>query len=100
MKIRWWYIGLLIALAVALLSPLASSSPDGLERVAEDEGFNETAKEAPYQLIGDYLFPGIDNEAVATILAGIVGTFVIFGISYGLAKVVRQLRQGDTNQPS
>lgn len=92
MKIKWWHIGLLIALAVALLSPLASSSPDGLEKVAEDEGFIETAKEAPYQLIGDYLFPGIGNQTVATILAGIIGTIIIFGLSYGLAKGVRKLR--------
>lgn len=85
MKSKWWLISLLICLAVACLSPLASSSPDGLERVAEDRGFIELGEEAPYQVIADYVFPGIENEALATILAGIIGTLILFGAAYGLA---------------
>jgi hypothetical protein len=85
LKSKWWLISLLICLAVACLSPLASSSPDGLERVAEDRGFLELGQDAPYQVIADYVFPGIANEALATILAGIVGTLVLFGAAYGLA---------------
>jgi len=87
---RWWVIGLALALAVALFSPLASPYPDGLERVAEDEGFIEQAEVAPYELIPDYVFPSIDNEAVATILAGLVGTGAVFGLAYGLAWVLRR----------
>jgi len=93
-KRSWWLIGLAIALAVALLSPLASPYLDGLERVAEDEGFLDRAEDAPYQVIPDYLFPGIQNEAVATILAGLIGTLVVFGLAYGLAWVVRRRRTG------
>ncbi|MGQ9598868.1 MAG: PDGLE domain-containing protein [Anaerolineae bacterium] len=92
-KKYWWVIGLLIALVVALLSPLASPHPDGLERVAEDQGFLERAQEAPYQLIPDYLFPGIENEAAATILAGMVGTLLLFGLMYGVAWVLRHRPQ-------
>jgi len=90
LKKYWWAIGLLLALAVALFSPLASSHPDGLERVAEDQGFLDQARGVPFQIIPDYLFPGIENEAVATILAGVVGTVVVFGLGYGLAWVLRQ----------
>jgi hypothetical protein len=90
LKKHWWVVGLLIALAVALLSPLASPHPDGLERVAEDQGFIDRAKDAPFQIIADYLFPGIENEAVATIAAGLVGTLVMFGVGYGLAWVLRR----------
>ncbi|MBC7255168.1 MAG: PDGLE domain-containing protein [Chloroflexi bacterium] len=90
---RLWIAGLGIALVVALLSPLASPHPDGLERVAEDQGFLERAADAPYHLIADYLFPGISNEAAATILAGIVGTLLVFGITWGLAAALRR-RQG------
>ena len=74
---------------VVALSPLASSSPDGLERVAEDKGFIGRAQEAPFQLIADYVFPGVENEAVATILAGLMGTFFVFGIAYGLSRLLR-----------
>ena len=85
MKTKWWLIALLLCLAVALLSPLASSSPDGLERVAEDRGFIGLAQEAPFQVIADYVFPGLENEALATILAGIIGTLILFGVAYGMA---------------
>ncbi len=89
----WWAVGLVIALALTLLSPLASASPDGLEWVAEDHGFLDRAQDPPYQVIADYLFPGVQNEALATILAGLVGTLLVFGVGYVLAQVVLFLRR-------
>lgn len=89
MKVKWWHVALVVCLAVAFLSPLASASPDGLEKVAEDHEFIEQAQEVPFQIIADYLFPGIENEALATILAGIIGTLFIFGAVYGLARLLR-----------
>lgn len=85
MKSKWWLIALLICLAVACFSPLASGSPDGLERVAEDQGFLGLAGNSPYEIIADYVFPGLTNEAGATILAGIIGTLILFGFAYGVA---------------
>jgi len=89
---KWWQIGLLVCLVVACLSPLASSSPDGLERVAENKGFINLGQEAPFQVIADYLFPGIENEAVATILAGLVGSLILFGMVYGMAWLLKSRR--------
>ena len=40
----WVVAGVLISLAVVLLSPLASADPDGLNRVAMDLGFIHTAQ--------------------------------------------------------
>ncbi len=82
---KWWLIGLIACLVVACISPLASSSPDGLERVAENKGFIDLGQEAPFQVIADYVFPGIQNEALATILAGLIGTLILFGVAYALA---------------
>ena len=90
---KWWQIGLIACLVVACLSPLASSSPDGLERVAEDKGFIGQGQEAPFQVIADYIFPGIQNEAVATILAGLIGSLILFGVVYGVAWLLK-LRKG------
>ena len=92
MKFKWWYGVLILALFLALLSPLASSSPDGLERVAEDKGFMETAREAVFEIIPDYVLPGVGNEAGATILAGIIGTLMLFGIGYGIAQLLKAKR--------
>ena len=79
---------LLAALAVAVfLSPFASSSPDGLERVAEDLGFIEKGEEQVLKSpIPDYAFPGIENEKVATALAGAAGTLLTFGAVYAVGR--------------
>jgi hypothetical protein len=87
---HWWLVGLLIALAVTFFSPLASPHPDGLERVAEESGFVDRARDAPYEVIPDYAFPGIRNENIATIAAGLAGTLGVFGLSYGLARLLRK----------
>ena len=89
MKFKWWHGALLLALLLAILSPLASSSPDGLERVAEDKGFIVAALEPFFEILPDYVIPVVTNEALATILAGILGTLILFGIGYGLAKLLR-----------
>ncbi|GAG24545.1 unnamed protein product, partial [marine sediment metagenome] len=92
--------GLGIALGVAFLSPLASSDPDGLERVAEDEGFLEEAKDAPYEVISDYLFPGVEDESVATILAGIAGVLVVAALTFVVAFVLRRTGREERARPT
>lgn len=93
MNRKWWLIALLFCLVLATISPLASSSPDGLERVAEDKGFISQAEGAPFEIIADYVFPGIENEAVATILAGWIGTFILFGVVYAIAWLIRSRKR-------
>lgn len=78
MKVSWWIAGYFIALAVTLIAPFASASPDGLEKVAEEQGFMDSAREAPFSLIADYAFPGVESEALATVLAGAVGVTIIY----------------------
>jgi cobalt/nickel transport protein len=90
---RWIWIGLAVALAVgAFLSLAASSSPDGLERVAENKGFLERAVKTPLlrSPLSDYLFPGIANPRLATGLAGFLGTLILFALGYGVGWVVRR----------
>lgn len=81
--LKWWAVGYVIAVAVALLSPFASGAPDGLERVAENTGFIERAQHAPYSIIADYTVPGIQNQALATMLAGVIGVTVIYVLVAG-----------------
>ncbi len=86
-------VGLVIALLLAILSPLASSHPDGLEWVAEQQGFIERAQEPLYEIIPDYVMPGVSNEALATILAGIVGTVIVFGAALLTGRISRQRQE-------
>jgi hypothetical protein len=96
---RWsmkLFVVLGLALAVGLataVSPYASSSPDGLEKVATDKGFVEQGTLHALQNdspIPDYAFPGIENERVATGVAGFVGTLGVFAIGFGAAWLLRR----------
>jgi cobalt/nickel transport system permease protein len=84
-----WIAGLLIAIALAVASPLASANPDGLEFVAEEQGFIEKAQANPYDIIPDYVMPGIADESAATIAAGILGVIVVFFVAIGVAYLRR-----------
>lgn len=87
-----WIVGLLIALALAIASPLASARPDGLEWVAGRKGFLDNAQGPLYKIFPKYVFPGVSNEALATILAGIIGTIIVFGVVLGVAYIRRTRR--------
>ena len=76
------YILLLSLLIGGGLSIFASSYPDGLERVAEDHNFLNSAVSLWSGVIPDYLIPGISYEWLATALAGISGTLIVFGFLY------------------
>ena len=95
-------IFVILALAVAVglataVSPYASANPDGLEKVAEKKQFLEDGKLHSIQddsPIPDYAFPGIDNERVATGVAGFVGVLFVFTIGYGIAYLIRRRDSG------
>jgi PDGLE domain len=87
---------LALAIAVGLataVSPYASSSPDGLEKVAGDKAFLDQGRlhsiqeESP---VPDYAVPGIDDPRLATGLAGFGGTLLVFGAGYALVAATRR----------
>ena len=100
MKTRIFVI-LALAVAVGLataVSPFASANPDGLEKVAQKKDFLHEGQLAGIQEdspIPDYAFPGVENERVATGLAGFVGTLAVFALGYGLAFVLRRRERGN-----
>jgi hypothetical protein len=87
-----WFTILALALAIGLATataPFASSSPDGLNRVAADGGFDGRAKAGEGPIAG-YAIPGVADERVAKGLAGFAGTLLVFGVGYGAARAVRR----------
>ena len=88
------WIGLGISLLLALfLSPFASPSPDGLEKVAEMKGFSEKGeswKLWKYAPLPDYGIPWIKNEKVSTAVSGLVGTLAIFFIALGMGRLIKK----------
>jgi hypothetical protein len=88
-----WVTGLVVALLVAgVLSFYASSSPDGLEHVAEQTGFIDSAQEhdAADSPLADYQTRGVDDERLSGGLAGVVGALVVLGLAGGLFWVIRR----------
>lgn len=85
----WVVAGVLISLAVILLSPLASADPDGLERVAGDLGFMAQGAEAPYQILPDYTVPFLGETALSTIIAGMIGAAVVGAIILLLGQAMK-----------
>ncbi|MFM7423588.1 MAG: PDGLE domain-containing protein [Elainella sp.] len=87
--------GLGVALLIAmLLSPFASSNPDGLDRVSQDLKFdhkaanNAPAHKLPFATVFDeYALKGAPN-GLATPLAGLVGTLITFGLAWGAGKLL------------
>ena len=86
----WAVAGLLIALAVVVISPLASADPDGLERVAEDMGFLAAGQASPYEIIPDYTIPFLGETPLSTIVAGAIGVLVVLAIIYMLGRALRR----------
>jgi hypothetical protein len=89
-------LGLALAIGLAFFaSPYASSSPDGLNRVAADNDFDRAAETPSIQRsspIPGYAFPGIADERLARGLAGFVGTLGVFAVGYATAYVLRRRR--------
>jgi cobalt/nickel transport system permease protein len=90
-----WAFGLGIALLLAVASPLASAHPDGLIWVAEQKGFLQAQKGSVFKIIPHYVMPGISNPTVATIVAGVLGTLLVFGLALAIAYLRRQRRSHD-----
>ena len=103
-KSFWMFVvgGLLIASALAFFgSPYASTSPDGLNKVAEDKGFGGSAQEHALDgsPLAGYAVEGVDDAKLSKGLSGIIGVALTFGIGmviFGL--IVR--RSGRTSGAS
>lgn len=91
---RFWAVALLVTLLVAGVgSYYASSHPDGLEYVAEQTGFIDTADDdgpgidSPF---ADYGTKGVDDERLSGGLAGVAGVALTLALGGGLFLLLRR----------
>ena len=88
--------GLLTALVLAFfVGPSASDDPDGLNKVAGDEGFAGTENN---HALGDtptagYEVRGVDDDRLSTGLAGVIGVAATFVVAGGVRLLVRRTRR-------
>lgn len=86
--------GLLVTLLLAtVVSQLAADDPDGLERVAEDQGFSDRAGEHAFggSVFADYATRGIDNAELSLAVAGAAGAALTLAVGSGLVVAARSL---------
>ena len=86
-------IGLVTSIFVAaIISFYASGHPDGLEFVAEQVGFLNTAKDSAVagSPLADYSFAGLDNERISAAIAGIIGVLLTAVVSFGLFSLLKK----------
>jgi hypothetical protein len=89
--------GLLVAIGLAMLvSGLASSSPDGLNKVAEDHGLAANASQHLFENgpLAGYAVKGVNGDRLSTGISGLIGVLVTFGIGLALFALLRAMRSG------
>jgi cobalt/nickel transport protein len=85
--------GFLVALFLSgVVSFYASSSPDGLEKVAGDIGFLNTAKDHANSdgALAEYSVKGIQNERISSGAAGVIGVIATATVASGLFMLIRR----------
>lgn len=90
---KFYLLFFLAALSLAGgISFYASSSPDGLEKVAEDEGFLESAKDSALSNspLADYGVVGLDSERLSVGIAGVIGVVATAVVALALFTLVKK----------
>ena len=88
-------IGLVVTLVVAVfVSGFASDQPDGLERVAIDQGFEDQADDHALEgsPLADYSVEGIENEGLSNGVSGVIGVAITLAVTVALLYGTRGLR--------
>ncbi len=92
--VRPFVIGALLVTGVVamVVSQFAADAPDGLERVAIDEGFAGSATDHALSSawFADYATAGVDNAALSLAIAGLAGASITLAVGYGLLASTRR----------
>jgi cobalt/nickel transport system permease protein/cobalt/nickel transport protein len=98
---RFFAVALVVSLLVAgVASYYASSHPDGLEYVAEQTGFLDSAEDSATadSPLADYQTTGVDDARLSGGLAGVIGVVVMLLLSTGLFWLVRRREPVDSDR--
>jgi len=74
-KVSFYGLFIILILLLSLVTPFASSSPDGLESVAEEFGFTQT--DGIVLLLDDYGISAVNNDFISTVLSSLLGVTVL-----------------------
>ncbi|WP_077192660.1 energy-coupling factor ABC transporter permease [Streptomyces lydicus] len=100
---RVWLAGLAAALVCAGgISYYASASPDGLEKVAHDQGIDAKARDhaAKDSPLADYSVKDITDPRLSGGLAGVIGVGATLAVGTGVFVVLRRRRNAADARPA
>ena len=92
-----------VALMLAgIVSYYASTSPDGLNKVAEDKDFSSQEREhaAGDSPFADYSTDRVEDQRLSGALAGVVGVTVVLVLAGGLSFMLRSRDASDAHDES
>ncbi|MFF0217451.1 energy-coupling factor ABC transporter permease [Streptomyces vinaceus] len=98
-----WITGLVTALVLAgFVSFYASTSPDGLEKVAADKGIDQKVKEhaSAGSPLADYSVKDVGDARLSGGLAGVIGVGATVAVGTGIFWTVRRRRAEDLTATS
>jgi len=81
-----------VVLVAALGAFVASSSPDGLERVAADLGFADQERSSFHAPLADYTVPGLP-QGLSGAAAGLLGAGLVGLLAWGAGRLLTRRRQ-------
>jgi hypothetical protein len=82
---------LAVIVGLAILLPFTSAYPDGLERVAQNVGIEET--EGPWHgLMPDYRLPAVENQYFSTLTSGLVGILLVLVFAFLVGRISTRKR--------
>ena len=93
----WVVVGVLISLAVILLSPMASVNPDGLNRVAMDFGFIHSAQSNAGPFAG-YTIPFLAHSSLGKVAAGVLGLLVVMTLMWIAGRTLQKKSEASDRQ--
>jgi hypothetical protein len=84
-------VGLVALVLATVVSQFAAPEPDGLERVARDQGIIAGAQDhaLAWSPFADYATQGLGNEALSLAVAGVVGVVITLLVGLGIVYAVR-----------
>ena len=85
----------MVVVFLAVFIPFASSSPDGLQRVATSLGIEQT-EPAWHGLMGNYSVNALGDTYVSTLAAGVLGILMVLVASLVLGAAITRRNQTAT----
>ncbi len=98
-------LGVTVAMAV-VVSQFSSDSPDGLERVAEDNGLLAEVTDHTFSggFFADYATSGVGNETLSLAVAGFSGAMLTLLVGFGIVQAAlagrRSSDRSSTSEPA